>query len=81
MQKKLHSLLPSSQFFLQGQGDGGGAGPYSGDIKTTFALPFTLVHFKGIKFLLIDALQVKMAKPNYWDTISIQKVSCSKDPQ
>jgi hypothetical protein len=24
-------------------------------------LPFTLVHFKGIKFLLIDALQVKMA--------------------
>jgi hypothetical protein len=34
------------------------------DIKTTFALPFTLVHFKGIKFLLIDALQVKMAKPN-----------------
>jgi hypothetical protein len=34
---------------------------YSGDMKTTFALPFNLVHFKGIKFLLIDALQVKMA--------------------
>jgi hypothetical protein len=62
MKKKLHSLHPSSQiFFWQGQGGGGGGASYSGDMKTTFALPFILVHFKGIKFLLIDALQVKMA--------------------
>jgi hypothetical protein len=62
--KKKPSLSPSliTIFFFAGAGGvGGGMASYSGDMKTTFALPFNLVHFKGIKFLLIDALQVKMA--------------------
>jgi hypothetical protein len=62
MKKKLHSLLHSFlTIYFAGAGGWGWGASYSGDMKTTFALPFILVHFKGIKFLLIYALQVKMA--------------------
>ncbi len=51
------SFLPSSQIYFFARA--GGWGSYNGDMKTTFALPFTLVHFKGINFSLFMPYQLK----------------------